>query len=66
VTGESHPLSISIKKEFKKMDKKMYFEPECEVIVLKTEGFLAASEPLEDGGKMPISNDEDDNESDGF
>ena len=48
------------------MDKKMYFEPECEVIVLKTEGFLAASEPLEDGGKMPISNDEDDNESDGF
>ena len=31
------------------MEKKMYFAPECEVIILQTEGFLAASEPLEDG-----------------
>lgn len=47
------------------MEKKMYFAPECEVIILQTEGFLAASEPLEDGSPMPISNEEDNNLDDG-
>ena len=43
MTGESHPLHISIKKVFKKMDKKNYFEPEMEVIDLKLQGMLCAS-----------------------
>jgi hypothetical protein len=54
VTGELHPLSISIKKVFKKMDKKMYFEPEMEVINLKLQGMLCASGDIdEDDGSAP-------------
>ena len=51
VTGELHPLSISIKKVFKTMDKKMYFEPEMEVINLKLQGMLCGSDVDDtDGG----------------
>ena len=56
MTGESHPLHISIKKVFKKMDKKMYFEPEMEVINLKLQGMLCGSplpDPDEDSGEAP-------------
>jgi hypothetical protein len=42
VTGELYPLSIS-RKVFKKMDKKMYFEPEFEVLELEMSGMLCAS-----------------------
>ena len=40
------------KKVFKKMDKKMYFEPEMEVIDLKLQGMLCTSDGSvdEDGG----------------
>lgn len=48
------------------MNKKMYFAPECEELILETEGFLAASDVLEDGSPMPIDNTEDDNEDDGL
>ncbi len=44
----------------------MYFAPECEEIILSTMGFLAASDPLEDGDPMKIDNTEDDNEDDGM
>lgn len=37
MTGEQHPLSISNLKVFKKMDKKLYFEPEMEVVNLMLE-----------------------------
>jgi len=58
VTGESHSLSISNLKVFKKMDKKMYFEPEMEVINLKLQGMLCGSptgDPDEDSGEAPQS-----------
>ena len=59
MTGESHPLPISLKKEFKKMDKKMYFEPEMEVVELKLQGMLCVSgDPDEDSGESPKSDDE--------
>ena len=51
MTGESHPLSLSIKKVFKKMDKKIYFEPEMEVINLKLQGMLCGS-PDSDAEKI--------------
>ena len=55
MTGEPHPLSISIKKVFKKMDKKMYFEPEMEVINLKLQGMLCASGDVdEETGEAPF------------
>ena len=41
--GESNPPRITIKKVFKTMDKKMYFEPEMEVIDLELQGMLCAS-----------------------
>ena len=50
MTGESHPLHISIKKVFKKMDKKMYFEPEMEVFDLKLQGMLCASDGVDEEG----------------
>ena len=47
------------KKVFKKMDKKMYFEPEMEVIDLKLQGMLCASGDIdEETGEAPISNTE--------
>ena len=43
------------KKVFKKMDKKMYFEPEMEVINLKLEGMLCASGDVdEETGEAPF------------
>lgn len=62
--GDSFPSTL--KKYRKIMNKKMYFAPECEELILETEGFLAASDVLEDGSPMPIDNTEDDNEDDGL
>ena len=57
MTGEQHPLSISIKQVFKTMDKKMYFEPEMEVINLKLQGMLCASgtDVDEETGEAPYT-----------
>ena len=41
------------------MDKKMYFEPEMEVINLKLQGMLCASgDPDEDSGEAPKDDEE--------
>lgn len=47
------------------MNKKLYFAPECEEIILQTEGFLAASGDIEDGDPVPFGGD-DDSEDDGL
>lgn len=47
------------------MNKKMYFAPECEEIILQTEGFLAASTDIDDGDPIPMGGD-DDSEDDGL
>ncbi len=47
------------------MNKKLYFEPECEVIILQTEGFLAASGDIDDGDPVPMGG-EDKEEGDGL
>ena len=52
--GELHPLHITIKKVFKKMDKKMYFEPEMEVIDLMLQGMLCASDIDDEGGEANL------------
>ena len=50
MTGEQYPLSISIKKVFKKMDKKVYFDPEMEIVELKVaQAILTGS----DGDSVP-------------
>jgi hypothetical protein len=57
--GESHPLHITIKTEFKKMDKKIYFEPKVEVITLKMKSaVLVGSDIDEETGEAPISDTE--------
>ena len=42
------------------MDKKMYFEPEMEVILIQTSALLSGSlvDPDEDTGEAPKSDDE--------
>lgn len=55
MTGESHPLSISIKKVFKKMDKKIYFEPKNEVTFLQMSTALLVGSGEEDPGQFPGS-----------
>ena len=57
MTGESHPLHTSIKKVFKKMDKKNYFEPEMEVIDLKLQGMLCASGDIDEDDNSAPSGD---------
>lgn len=47
------------------MNKKLYFEPECEVIILQTEGFLAASGDIDDGDPVPMGGN-DDSDDDGL
>ena len=37
------------------MEKKLYFAPESEVILIKTSGMLAGSPIGDDGGEVPIS-----------
>ena len=61
VWGSKIPYTLQLKKVFKKMDKKMYFEPEMEVINLKLQGMLCGSptgDPDEDSGEAPQINDE--------
>ena len=48
------------------MNKKFYEAPELGVILLKTEGFLAASGDIDDGDPIPMGGKEDDSEGDGF
>ncbi len=47
------------------MNKKMYFAPETEAIELLQEGFLCASDVLEDGDPIPVGG-EDNSDEDGF
>ena len=47
------------------MSKKFYEAPELGVILLKTEGFLAASGDIDDGDPIPMGG-EDNEEKDGF
>lgn len=47
------------------MNKKLYFAPECEVVILQTEGFLAASGDIDDGDPVPMGGS-DDEEGDGL
>jgi hypothetical protein len=47
------------------MSKKFYEAPELEVILLKTEGFLAASGDIDEGDPIPMGGPDGD-EEDGF
>lgn len=47
------------------MNKKFYEAPELGVILLKTEGFLAASGDIDDGDPIPVGGNDNDPE-DGF
>ena len=48
------------------MNKKLYFAPECEEIILQTEGFLAASGDIDDGDPVPMGGEDGDADDDGF
>ena len=51
------PCALHNKKKKKKMDKKMYFEPEMEVVELKLQGMLCVSGG-EEGGETPTGGGE--------
>ena len=48
------------------MSKKFYMAPECEEILIKTEGFLAASTDIDEDQPVPMGGGSSDEEDDGF
>lgn len=60
MTGEYNPLPISNKKCIKKMEKKLYFDPEMEVIELQLEGALLDGSDGKPTPKDDTPGDDDD------
>ena len=48
------PINTTLNKFLKIMNKKFYMAPECEEIILQTEGFLAASTDIDEGDPVPM------------
>jgi hypothetical protein len=48
------------------MSKKFYMAPESEELMLMTEGFLAASNDIDDGDPVPMDGGGDGGDDDGF
>ena len=60
------PNKNNIKNILKIMSKKFYMAPESEELMLMTEGFLAASNDIDDGDPVPMDGGGDGGDDDGF